>query len=105
MLTSIGLVLALKNALDASPLSAASALCSPRVSHIASDFKTFGWGCGYHNAQMLLSFIREASHLEFQSNFGQNLPSIREMQQMIEKGWKGGNSAQPVLISQCGRHR
>jgi len=95
---SKGLILALKKALDASPLSAASALCSPRASHISSDFKTFGWGCGYHNAQMLLSFIRETFQAEFKSNFGENLPSIREMQQTIENGWKGGNPAKPVVI-------
>jgi hypothetical protein len=71
--------------------SACSVLCHPGVSHFASEFKTFGWGCGYLNAQMLLSYIKETRSQEFQNFFaGEDLPSIKKLQQSIEQGWSKG---------------
>jgi hypothetical protein len=89
-----GLVHGLQRALESDSTSAVSVLCHPGVSHLSSGFTTFGWACGYLNAQMLLSYIREALPNEFREAFGDELPSIRTLQGLIEAGWRNGT---PVL--------
>jgi hypothetical protein len=80
--------------------SAVSVLCHPGVSHLSSGFTTAGWACGYLNAQMLLSYVQEASPVEFRRAFGgDELPSIRMLQHFIQAGWaKGNRFASSILI-------
>ncbi|KAI3388546.1 hypothetical protein SNEBB_002967 [Seison nebaliae] len=52
-----------------------------------------GWGCGYRNLQMLLSSLRYVPNLnvEFLRNFQlDDIPSICELQRMIESAWQLG---------------
>jgi hypothetical protein len=64
---------------------------------MSSGFTTFGWACGYLNAHMLLSYIRDALPTEFRGAFGEELPSIRILQGLIEAGWgKGTHTLHPV---------
>lgn len=89
----IDLIYGLQRALDSDNTTAYSVLCHPKTSHLRSQFLTTGWGCGYHNAQMLLSYIREAEKEQYQKAFGEDIPSIHKLQTLIEVGWaKGSNS-------------
>ena len=97
-LTTQGLIDNLQRALEASQTSAYSALCHRGVSHIASEFKTLGWGCGYHNAQMLLSYVKEAMPDAYRTAFGEDIPSISTLQRLIQAGWaKGSNTYRQSL--------
>ena len=89
--TSPGLIHGLQRALQESTVSAYSVLCQPGTSHFASEFSTLGWGCGYHNAQMILSSIRETSPHEYTRAFGDQIPSISKIQSLIEAGWAKGS--------------
>jgi len=84
------LVYGLQRALDQNTDSASSVLCDPRTSHLASQFSNSGWGCGYLNALMLLSYIQKSSPQEYQLGFGHELPSIRKIQTLIQEGWSKG---------------
>ena len=66
-------------------------LCS-NCSHYASGFIDSGYGCGYRNAQMLLSSIREDPILRFVlfNNNNSNMPSITKIQELIENAWAKG---------------
>jgi L-lysine 2,3-aminomutase len=63
-----------------------------RASHYASGFIDSGYGCGYRNAQMLLSSIREDPALrDVLFNGGQtHMPSITKIQELIEAAWAKG---------------
>lgn len=61
-------------------------LCHDNVRYIS---KINGEGhnfCGYHNIQMLLSFLQSAS-LEGCETLKGTLPSVLELQNMIEEAW------------------
>ncbi|MCJ1337437.1 hypothetical protein MMC09_002719 [Bachmanniomyces sp. S44760] len=66
-------------------------LCHPSVIHVTKTPKEGGF-CGYRNIQMLISYIRATEapgHEAFQSK----IPSILEIQDLIESAWdKGINS-------------
>jgi hypothetical protein len=83
--------------------SAVSVLCHPGVSHMSSGFTTFGWACGYLNAHMLLSYIREALPTEFRGAFGEEIPSIYAIQGLVETGWRKGTLA--LHLSDAPRYR
>ena len=85
-----GLIHDLQRALESSPSSAYSVLCHPGTSHFASKLRTIGWGCGYDNAQMLLSYIKEALPDSYRNAFGNDIPSIRTIQNLIQAGWAKG---------------
>jgi hypothetical protein len=40
---------------------------------------------------MLLSYIKEANKEEYEKAFGQEVPSVRKLQLLIEAGWAKGN--------------
>jgi hypothetical protein len=82
--------------------SAVSVLCHPGVSHLSSGFTTAGWACGYLNAQMLLSYVQEASPVEFRRAFGDELPSIRMLQHYIQAGWVKGNHLTSAVLMWLG---
>ena len=86
----VELIYGLQRALDLDSTTAYSVLCHPKTSHLRSQFSTIGWGCGYHNAQMLLSYLSGASKEEYKKAFGEEIPSIRKLQTLIEAGWAKG---------------
>jgi hypothetical protein len=92
ILIAPGIIPGLQRALDASSISEFSALCHPGTSNFSSEFKTLTWGCGYNNAQVLLSYLREASPKTFKNSFGDDVPSIKRIQTLIEEGWGKGIS-------------
>ena len=93
---SVGLIYGLQRALQESTVSAYSVLCHPGTSHFASEFSTLGWGCGYNNAQMILSSIRETSPEIYMSAFDDQIPSIGKIQSLIEAGWAKGSSCTAI---------
>lgn len=62
--------------------------CSPRVRHIFKFIREGGF-CGYRNIQMLISHIIDA-RLSGHEHFSGRIPSILELQTMIEQAWDMG---------------
>lgn len=63
-------------------------LCHPDVTHVVKMAREGGF-CGYRNIQMLISYIRDA-HSEGHQRFLGRLPSIIQLQDMIENAWDRG---------------
>jgi len=42
------------------------------------------------NVQMLLTYIRATQPTEYSRAFGEAIPSVRKLQELIEEGWKKG---------------
>ncbi|RDW61921.1 uncharacterized protein DSM5745_10593 [Aspergillus mulundensis] len=63
-------------------------LCSPHVHHISKMPREGGF-CGYRNIQMLVSYIRGSDA----RNLFPSLPTILELQDMIERAWDMGYNA------------
>ncbi|XRM48969.1 hypothetical protein ABZX51_011866 [Aspergillus tubingensis] len=65
--------------------------CSPKVHQISKIPKEGGF-CGYRNIQMLITFLKE-TQLPGHERFPTELPTIFQLQDMIEDAWdKGFNS-------------
>jgi hypothetical protein len=62
--------------------------CSPKVRQISKMPREGGF-CGYRNIQMLISYIQE-SHISGQEHFTETLPTILQLQDMIERAWDMG---------------
>ncbi|KAI7901034.1 peptidase family C78-domain-containing protein [Cokeromyces recurvatus] len=66
----------------------AAYLCSPFTDYLSTDYMDLGWGCGYRNCQMLMSF------LERQTEDGEPILKcvldIASIQLLIEKAWEEG---------------
>ena len=62
--------------------------CSPRVRHIFKFMREGGF-CGYRNIQMLISHIIDA-RIPGHEHFSGRIPSILELQNMIEQAWDMG---------------
>ena len=63
-------------------------VCHPSVTHVVKMSREGGF-CGYRNIQMLISYIRDTRFQGYQ-NFGSKIPSIIELQDMIERAWDLG---------------
>ncbi|KAI9037380.1 DUF1671-domain-containing protein [Aspergillus affinis] len=63
-------------------------LCSPKISQVSKMPREGGF-CGYRNIQMLVSYIRH-SDLPGQDRFSGPLPTILQLQDMIEHAWDMG---------------
>jgi hypothetical protein len=101
ILMALDIIPGLQRALQASLISEFSALCHPGTSNFSSEFKTLTWGCGYNNAQVLLSYLKEASPKDFKNSFGDDVPSIRRIQTLIEEGWGKGISLCSLSSPAC----
>lgn len=62
--------------------------CSPNVRHIFKMPREGGF-CGYRNIQMLISYIEETQSPGHE-HFPQGVPTILELQDMIERAWDMG---------------
>ncbi|KAF8932393.1 hypothetical protein BGZ58_007091 [Dissophora ornata] len=69
-------------------------LADPSVVFCQGDKTDRGWGCGYRNLQMMLSYVvhQNAARQDVVSdNSGSSrIPTIPELQQQIEFAWKNG---------------
>ncbi|KAG2178777.1 hypothetical protein INT43_001623 [Umbelopsis isabellina] len=68
--------------------TSAAYLCSPDTGHIATGLTDLGWGCGYRNCQMLMTFLQRQQHegaplLDMVLN-------IKGLQLLIEQAWNEG---------------
>ena len=63
-------------------------LCHSDVTHVVKLAKEGGF-CGYRNIQMMISYIRDARSAGHQ-HFQGRLPSIIQIQDMIERAWDRG---------------
>lgn len=67
--------------------------CEPSVTHVAKLSREGGF-CGYRNTQMLISYIRDAGAPGHEHFSRKRLPTIFEIQDMVESAWDHGfNSA------------
>lgn len=66
----------------------AAYLCSPLTDHLSTGFMDLGWGCGYRNCQMLMTFL-ERFHQDGEPLL-KNVLDISGIQLLIERAWKEG---------------
>lgn len=62
--------------------------CHPAARHVCKIDKEGGF-CGYRNLQMLIAWIRAAQAPGYEY-FREKIPSIFELQEMIETAWDNG---------------
>nr|ANM86720.1 hypothetical protein [Cladonia uncialis subsp. uncialis]AUW30984.1 hypothetical protein [Cladonia uncialis subsp. uncialis] len=62
--------------------------CNPNVTHVVKMAKEGGF-CGYRNIQMMISYIRDARSEGYRLFHGR-LPSVIQLQDMIEDAWERG---------------
>ncbi|KAL8914100.1 MAG: hypothetical protein Q9171_001216 [Xanthocarpia ochracea] len=70
-------------------------LCHPGVQHVFKMMKEGGF-CGYRNIQMMVSYI-QAAQIRGHKFFPDRLPSVLDLQELIESAWdRGINTAGKV---------
>ncbi|KAG2217374.1 hypothetical protein INT45_007384 [Circinella minor] len=67
-------------------------LCSPYTDHIATGFMDLGWGCGYRNCQMLMTFLQRKQ--EAGDSILRQVTDISGLQLLLERAWKEGFDSQ-----------
>ncbi|KAI7851758.1 peptidase family C78-domain-containing protein [Circinella umbellata] len=67
-------------------------LCSPYTDHIATGFMDLGWGCGYRNCQMLMTFLQRKQ--EAGDSILRQVTDISGLQLLLERAWKDGFDVQ-----------
>ncbi|CRK26226.1 hypothetical protein BN1708_014414 [Verticillium longisporum] len=87
-----GVVPVLKQLLEQSKTTQYAYLCHESVHHF-SKLKLEGGFCGYRNIQMLISYII-ATGFKGQEHFKGRLPTIFEIQDIIENAWDRGINVQ-----------
>ncbi|KAF9432524.1 hypothetical protein BGZ76_010666 [Entomortierella beljakovae] len=76
-------------------------LADPSIKFVQSDGSDKGWGCGYRNTQMMLSYVVSQPTTQKDIPQGANrnsimgpvtspIPNIKELQQQLEFAWKSG---------------
>ena len=83
-----GIIPVLAQLCEQDPAISRAYLCHPDVTHVVKMAKEGGF-CGYRNIQMLISYIRNA-HAEGHQKLSGRLPSILQLQEMIETAWDMG---------------
>ena len=66
-------------------------LCHPNVTYVVKMSKEGGF-CGYRNIQMMISYIQDTKSQGYEC-FGGKIPSILQLQDMIEQAWDMGFGA------------
>lgn len=82
----------------------AAYLCSPYTDHIATGFVDLGWGCGYRNCQMLMTFLQRQQ--EHGDSLVREVADISGLQLLLERAWSEGNQRRiycNVMINWCHR--
>lgn len=81
------------SSLSASCMGVTKSYVCSNIDHYASSYGDKGWGCGYRNAQMMISSLlhnplyNEALRTSIGSN---SMPSISRLQKMVESAWQLG---------------
>lgn len=83
-----GMIPVLKQLLEQSPTTEYAYLCDPCVQHV-SRLRQEGGFCGYRNLQTVISYIISAKYPGFE-RFGHDIPSIFDLQNLIEDAWDNG---------------
>lgn len=86
------LIPVLESLSDMDPRIERAYYCSAATRHVAKMAKEGGF-CGYRNIQMVISYIRDAQAQGHQHFSDQKLPSILQLQDMIENAWDMGFNA------------
>ncbi|CAO3653251.1 unnamed protein product [Cunninghamella echinulata] len=63
-------------------------LCSPFTDHISTGIMDLGWGCGYRNTQMLMTFLQRKKQAG--DILLQQVSDISGIQIILERAWKEG---------------
>jgi len=87
-----GVIPVLEQLLDICPSTRYAYLCSPCVEHV-SKLTREGSFCGYRNIQMLLSYLINSGS-KGSELFGDSIPSIPDIQDLIEDAWDSGFNVQ-----------
>ncbi|GAA5812056.1 hypothetical protein MFLAVUS_005505 [Mucor flavus] len=66
----------------------AAYLCSATTDQLSTGFMDLGWGCGYRNCQMLMSFLEQ--EIQDGEPLIKKVLDISGIQFLIEKAWKEG---------------
>jgi len=86
-----GMVSVLAQLCEQDPALSKAFLCHPGVKHVVKQAREGGF-CGYRNIQMVVSHIQAAKYAGHE-HFPGRLPSILELQQLIEQAWDQGINA------------
>jgi hypothetical protein len=86
------LIPVLESLSDMDPRIERAYYCSAETRHVAKMAREGGF-CGYRNIQMIVSYIRDAKAQGHQSFDNPKLPSILQLQDMIETAWDRGFNA------------
>ncbi|EQL01388.1 peptidase family C78 [Ophiocordyceps sinensis CO18] len=84
----VGLLPVLEQLLQQSPSTKIAHLCHPCVRHV-SKLPHEGGFCGYRNVQTLVSYLI-ATRSPGSEHFGNRLPTVLEIQDLIEQAWDKG---------------
>lgn len=63
-------------------------LCSPFTDHISTGIMDLGWGCGYRNTQMLMTFLQRKK--QDGDVILQQVSDISGIQIILERAWNEG---------------
>ncbi|KAI8089829.1 peptidase family C78-domain-containing protein [Halteromyces radiatus] len=66
----------------------AAYLCSSFTDHISTGLMDLGWGCGYRNAQMLMTFLQRKQ--QDGTSILQQVSDISGIQILLERAWDEG---------------
>ncbi|EFX01200.1 duf1671 domain containing protein [Grosmannia clavigera kw1407] len=86
-----GVIPVLKQLLEQSPTTEYAYLCDPCVTHVSRLQKEGGF-CGYRNIQTMVSYVVGAKFPGY-NLFGDDLPNIFDIQNIIENAWDMGINA------------
>ena len=86
-----GLIPVLAQLSGSDPAVHTTYLCNPRVRHVFK-MRNEGGFCGYRNIQSLITYIRDA-RASGHEHFPNRVPTIPELQDMIERAWDMGFNA------------
>ena len=83
-----GVIPVIAQLIEQDPTVSRAYLCHSDVTHVVKLAREGGF-CGYRNIQMMVSYIRDARSEGYQ-HFQGRLPSIIQLQDMIENAWDRG---------------
>ena len=83
-----GIIPVIAQLIEQDPAVSRAYLCHSDVTHVVKLAREGGF-CGYRNIQMIVSYIRDARSEGYQ-HFQGRLPSIIQIQDMIESAWDRG---------------
>lgn len=74
-------------------------LCSPDTDHVSTGLTDLGWGCGYRNCQMLMTFL--SKQRDRNGPIIDGIVNIDGLQLLLEKAWKEGMEWNGMNSREC----